>query len=1607
MKSLSDNQAKQIINKISEFAQKKLPADEAKLFLKFINLYCRHMAHEDFEHRSVADLYGLIWSHWQLMQKRQPDELLIQIYNPQNKKHGFELTHTVIQIVTKDMPFLVDTIRMEINRMHLTTHITIHTGGMKICRDAKGNLTDVHSYHAKEGEHCIFEAPLYLEIDRQTSPEALKEIEANLVRVLNDVRLAVEDWPNMRAKMEAAVKELQKNNYPGVSEEVAFLEWVLRDHFTFLGYRNYKVTGVGEEKALELDKKSGLGVLSDTTRSKKLRLYADLPQKARRMALANDSGIITAKTNTLSTVHRLAYTDYIGIKKFNSKGELIGQEVFVGLYTSVAYRSDPRLIPLLRQKVATVLKTANLPPKSHAAKDILHILSTLPRDDLFHSSTEELYELATALSHLQERRRTRLFARRDAYGRYFSCLVYVPRENFNTDLVMRIREILREALHGVDITYSTRVTESVLARIHYVVRIDTKRFPAVNFKELEAKIIEVAESWQDVFRNYTLNEFGEERGNIMFNRYRHAFPAGYREVFTPQTAINDISQIEQLTEGRLGMSFYRPVGAANNIIRFKLYRLNEAMPLSDALPMLENMGVRVVGEQPYRVVTRDGNAVWINDFNMTFAKDPRFPVEEVKELFQDAFQNIWLGQSENDSFNRLVLDAELNWREITILRAYAKYARQIGFTFSDHYIANILVANYELTSLMIQLFHAKFDPEKAPQFEQAKVDILAKIERAMDAVTSLDEDRIFNRYLDLIQATLRTNYYQVDENGSSKIQLSLKFEPAKIPEMPLPLPKYEIYVYSPRVEGVHLRMSKVARGGLRWSDRREDYRTEVLGLMKAQQVKNALIVPAGAKGGFVLKELPQNISRDDFFKAGVEGYQIFIAGLLDITDNIVEGEIVRPKNTAFYDDADPYLVVAADKGTATFSDIANRIALARGFWMGNAFASGGMSGYDHKKMAITARGAWVSAERHFQELGIDLNKAPITVVGIGDMSGDVFGNGMLLSPHMKVVAAFNHAHIFIDPTPDPAASYLERKRLFEMPRSTWKDYDPQTISKGGGVFSRDVKAIKLSEEMKALLQVDEDKMIPSELIRAILKAPVDMIWNGGIGTYIKSTSENNLDVGDRANDNLRINGNEVRAKVVCEGGNLGVTQLGRIEYSLNGGKINADFIDNSGGVDCSDHEVNIRILLNPEVAAGAITDRQCDALLLKMTDAVAALVLEDNYSQNLAIGMAASVAPKQLSLSINFMDFLVRNDKLNRRLEFLPDTDEVQKRRSEEKGLTRPEISVLMAYSKNVLKAEILHSDLMEDEYLKKYIKDEFPELLHKRFANAMERHYLAKEIIATQVTNRIVSEMGFTFVYQMQDETGCSTPEIVRAYMVSRKIFDLPSFYKDIESLDYQVDAKLQYELLLDAVDLVRRATRWLLRNRKSIQIEDGIDEFFATTQGIMKRLPKLLLGADKEVLDKRIDELTQQKVPLEIATKMASTMSLYHALNIAEAAKSHDVEVFRVAKIYFMLVDRLNLLWFRTQVNNYPVGDHWTILAKAAYKGDLDWAQRALTASVLTNTMERSIPGKVNSWLVHREAQISRWHRILADLRSADAKEFAILFVALRELLDLAKND
>lgn len=1602
----------EIIEKIMAYPKKHTPKNGITLLVKFIRLFYVNVSMEDIQERSVADLYGMVNSQWELMFHRRSKETKIHVFNPNYEGDGWQSTHTIIQVITNDMPFLVDSIRMEINRLGLTTHLMIHMGGIKVCRNKKHQIDDVLAYYVEHYQESVMEAPIHMEIDRQTETKVLADIQRNIRRVLRDVRAAVEDWELMQQRVQEAIKDLDPTKMIQHPEEIketkAFLNWLLDNHFIFLGFRDYEMIGEGKERALRLIPDSGLGVLRDHAHSKMLRQYSDLPKAARKMALSTDQILIMSKTNTMSTVHRPTYTDYIGVKRFNEKGELIGERRFIGLYTSDVYRSDPRVIPIIRLKVESVLKRSRLPTKSHVGKDLLHILATLPRDDLFHATADELFEWVMGILHLQERRRIRLFVRKDAYGRFVSCLVYVPRDTFTTDLVIRMQDILVKAFQGLDVTFTTYFSESILARIHFVIRINPRRLLEYDIKELEEKLVTIGVSWEDQFYKYALEFFGEERGNDIFSRYRHAFPFSYREEFKAQQAVFDVAHIEKLSKThQLEMSTYRPRGVAKDVIRFKLFRPDFTVPLSDALPMLENMGLRVIGEQPYELTFRDGHKIWINDFLMTYAKEPKFEIEMVKTIFQEAYQKIWFGVAEDDSLNRLVLEAQLTWREISVFRAYMKYFRQVAFTFSEGYIADALVDNPKVARLLIELFQSYFDPKRTSESKEQLENIEQNIQKELDAVAVLDEDRILRRYLDLIHATLRTNYFQMDEEGNPKSYLSFKLDSSKIPDMPLPLPKYEIFVYSPRFEGVHLRSAKVARGGIRWSDRREDYRTEILGLMKAQQVKNSIIVPAGAKGGFYPKCLPLEGSREEIMQEAIFCYRNFIRGLLDLTDNLKDGEIIPPPNTVFYDGPDPYLVVAADKGTATFSDIANIVAIQKGYWMGDAFASGGSTGYDHKKMGITARGAWVAAKRHFQDLGINLDESEITVVGIGDMSGDVFGNGMLLSKHIKLVAAFDHRHIFLDPDPQPELSYQERLRLFNLPRSSWDDYDRTLLSKGGGVYSRAAKAIRLSPEARILLNLEKEIIVPNELICAILKARMDMIWNGGIGTYIKSSNEKNSDVGDRSNDNLRVNAKNVRARVICEGGNLGVTQLGRIEFELKGGKLNTDFIDNSAGVDCSDHEVNIKILLNHIVVRGDMTEKQRNQLLASMTDEVAQLVLQDNYFQNKAISLASYLTVQDLNLNIQFLNALEQEGKINRALEFLPDDNELLKRRAAGIGLTRPELSILFAYSKNILKAKIKKSALAKDPYLSQYVSYAFPKPLRRRFANQMKEHYLAKEIIATQLSNQLVSMMGITFIYQMQDEMGVSVSLITRAFVTALKIFKMEDLLKEIDSLNSKVDPAVQYQINVDAIRLIRRATRWLLRHRREdLDIASTIAHFRDHVTAIYIRLPKLLLGADKLAMDEQQSTLVSQNVSAELALRIAGTAPLFHALNIVEAATTYHEEVFRVAKIYFMLVDRLDLFWFRKRINAYPVDDRWSVLARAGYKGDLDWIQRELTVRVLLDTKARSIPGKVKEWLTRHEPMIRRWQAILAAMRNADKKDFAILFVAIRELFDLTAS-
>ncbi|MBX3708901.1 MAG: NAD-glutamate dehydrogenase [Gammaproteobacteria bacterium] len=1607
----NNGECQNIINQLKTYIKSHANEKESALLEVFAQQYYSSSSVDDLKERPIANLYSILLSHWKFIYQRSPNEAKVRIFNPSKEKDGWTSSHTIIQVSHDDIPFLVDSIRMVINRFEYQVHFIIHFGGFKVERDSRHRVTKI--LPGGKSNSLMSEAPIYIEIDRLSDESAMENLKMSIMNVLDDVRVAVADWRKMVSRVQTCLDDLEKDlptlDQVELAESRDFLRWLINNNFTFLGARDYKLIGNDTNRALQIVPGSGLGVLRDETLSKTSKTYAELPPQARKMALSKNI-LIIAKTNTTSTVHRQAYTDYIGVKLFNDNGDLIGERRFIGLYTSTAYHSSPRQIPFLRDKVDKVLQNLGFPLDSHDGKKAMHILETLPRDDLFQATHEELLELTRAIIQLKERKRIRLLVRRDAYYRYFSCLVYVPREIFNTDLANKMQDILMQTFKGIESTSTTYFSDSVLARIHFLIRVNPKIPVDYDISKTEKKLIAISRSWSDELKDSLVAHYGEAEGLRYYNKFQRAIPASYSEDYTVKEALDDIEKIESLsTENPLGMLFSK--STENKTLNLKLFHAEETIVLSDVLPILENMGLRIIGERPHELKFKDGKLIWIHDFNMSYAINKEIDANDIKDSFQDAFKKIWFGEAENDGFNRLVLEANLTYNETAMLRAYTKYLRQTGFTFSQNYIEQALINNAELSKALVQLFILRFDPSYQRGNRNDLKALIEYIEQALDNVSSLDEDRIVRRLLEVILATNRTNYFQKLENGLNKSYISFKFDPAKISDLPLPRPKFEIFVYSPRVEGVHLRAGKVARGGLRWSDRREDFRTEVLGLMKAQQVKNTVIVPEGAKGGFVVKRsLTPEISRDDYMKEVIYCYSTFISGLLDITDNIKEGVIVPPVDVTRYDEDDPYLVVAADKGTATFSDIANSIAQKYGFWLDDAFASGGSAGYDHKKMGITSRGVWVSVQRHFREIGIDPEKDDFTAIGIGDMSGDVFGNGMLLSNHTKLIGAFNHMHIFLDPDPDSAISFEERKRLFNLPRSTWKDYNPELISHGGGVFDRSVKSIKLTPEIKHILNTKKDTMVPNELIRAMLKAPVDLIWNGGIGTFVKSTQETHLDVGDRTNDGIRIDAIELNARVIAEGGNLGMTQLARIEYSLQGGIVNTDFIDNSAGVDCSDHEVNIKILLNRLVADGEMTLEQRNRLLEKMTDEIAELVLLDNYNQTQMLSLEASVAQQTMDLFRQYMNDLEKSERLNRKLEYLPDDKTLLERKASNKPLTRPEIAMLLAYCKMYLKQDILASDVPEDPYFSKFLLMAFPKPLCEKYFPQMNQHSLRREIVATQLCKSITDRMGINFVERLQRETGASITFIIRAFTIASSIYHMEDLWRQIMSLDYKVHQNVQYRMMLQIYYLIRRATRWFLRNRKpNIDIQQVIDDFSPRIAELVKRLPQLLDAPDKEAFETSARYLIDQNVPEKLAKSIASCNALFTSLDIVEAAQKYELNISDVAKTYYSIGNQLELNWLREMMNAYVVENQWDELARAGFRDDLDRVQHKLSARVLTmKTKEiknKNIDERIDIWINRYQFLIERWQKLLADIKSSDVVGFVTYSVVLRELFDFAQ--
>ncbi len=1602
--ALKDAMPSVLLENVVSLIHAKVPHSQAKQVEQFASCLYTHMSKDDLKARSESDLYGAVLSLWNALNKTPKGETHLRVFNPSQSKHGWQSTHSIIEVIQPDMPFLVDSLGMALNRMGITAHMMLHT---PLALERQGDEVTKVSFVKQSPESTEHVAVFLIEIDRQSSSVDIKAIEHEFQSVLADVAASVNDWGVMSAKLSETIAELPTRPFPGepkeLEEAITFLTYLNNHHFTLLGYRQYDLKRIEGDVELVPNLASSLGLMNKQSQPQPEQgvLLSSFSASARREAL-DSSPLILTKSSAKSRVHRPAYVDYIGIKRFDEKGNVVGEDRFIGLYASNLYNRSPREIPLLNEKVQRVLERSSLTPCSHDYKALLNILETLPRDELIQASVDNLAETAHGVLEMQDRDKLKLFVRKDGFGRFLSCLVYVSKDRYNTKLRQDTQRILAQHFNSKeDVEFTTYFSESTLARTHYIVKVDNNNMD-VDVAAIENNLIEAARSWEDKLSTALNNALGEQTGTHLMKRYANAFEQSYKEDVLPSSAVVDMQQLEALDdEHKLGMLFYQPQEAAlnDNKVRLKLFHKDEPIHLSDVLPMLENFGLRVINERPYEVTTTDGSTFWILDFLMTVKVVNTDNIADSQDRFQTALSQVWQKKLEDDGFNRIILASGLTGREVSVLRAYAKYMRQIDATFSQAYIEETFGRYPQIADLLVKMFIRKFNPKLKTR---TLGKFMEQINLRLDEVSSLDDDRIIRRYLDLINATLRTNFYQSDAKGEPKSYISFKFMPSMIPEMPRPLPKFEIFVYSPRVEGVHLRGGKVARGGLRWSDRREDFRTEVLGLVKAQQVKNTVIVPVGAKGGFVCKQQPTEGGREALFSEGQECYRIFIRALLDITDNIVNGEIVHPADVVRHDEDDPYLVVAADKGTATFSDIANAISLEYNFWLGDAFASGGSNGYDHKKMGITAKGGWESVKRHFREMGIDCQTTDFSCLGIGDMAGDVFGNGMLLSQHTKLVAAFNHMHIFIDPTPDAAKSFAERARLFALPRSSWEDYNSKLISKGGGIFLRSSKSILLSAEMQQMLETEKTSMTPTELMKELLKMPVDLIWNGGIGTYVKSSRETHAEVGDRANDALRVNGHELRAKIVGEGGNLGCTQLGRIEYAANGGRINTDFVDNVGGVDCSDNEVNIKILLNALVAEGELTLKQRNRLLEEMTEEVGQIVLQDCKDQTRTISVTQVHGAEQLKEHIRFIQYLEKEGKLDRALEFLPSEEELAERLATGRPLTRPELSVLVAYAKMVLKEQLLTPEITEDSLLSQLLVAYFPKKLQELYSDRMATHPLRGEIIATSLANELVNDMGLNFVQRMQDETGASVADAAICYTMAREVFGLAELTKSITDLNGIVPAVVQGEMLHQLRRNMRRACRWFLRHRnRSSSIKQTVAFFKPVFEQIKADVHSYLVEEEAAGIQTQIDALIQDNVPQDVAAVVANMSTLFSALDIAQIAQTEGKTVALVAETYFKLGARIDLHWFLEQISAQPVANHWQALARAAFREDLDWQQRALTSVVLrTCSATCDAQNVISQWVDNNQVLLERWFHMLADFKTSQSHEFAKFSVALREL-------
>ncbi|TFC17380.1 NAD-glutamate dehydrogenase [Cryobacterium algoritolerans] len=1612
----------------------------------FISDYYEHLAGDDALDYNPAVLRTRAENHWQVARTRRPGHANIEIRD--------EADRSVVYIITDDMPFLVDSVNAELVRQHAAIHLVVHPllvvtrnrethelasvtrmpANVGVSSGDTSAMPDISHLLGTEEDSPHLESWIAIEIER-AGEEAHGRLLQGLIRVLGDVRAAVDDWRPMQAKAMAIADALDRlphaEGIQDIRQAQDLLRWLDLDNFTFLGYREYDLESVDGEDVLTIRDDSGLGLLRSPKDGHEIQ---HLTEAGRRMARERRVLVIT-KANSRSSVHRSAYFDYIGIKSFDADGNVNGEQRFIGLFAVSAYTSSVRDVPILREKIDAVLAEVGFPPGSHSDKDLLGILETYPRDELFQIDLPTLVTTAVAIQRLQERRRTRLFLRPDAFGRFMSALVYFPRDRYTTAVRLRIEKELTDTFNAESLDFEARMTESTLARLFYRIRLPkgamvgaTDTVP-VDAAALERRLAMAVRSWPEGISEQLREQYPLEEAERLSNLWAEAFPPSYRVDYEVGDALVDIGRFEACAASvttaattdagasvtgtaRPGLHVYLSKNAADRPdehARVELY-LMEPKSLSQLLPFFQNLGIEVLDEVPFEIETADGRQFFLYDLGLHYPAgvDP----VETGELLAEFFGAAIGGAIESDGLDRLVLREGMPWHRVVILRSYAKYLRQMGNTNSFGFVGNTLVDNPIVAAALVALFEARFDPELSEDERGRRTaEVRAQLTAAMEQVATLDADRVLRTLINLIEASLRTNFFQ------AKPYLSIKLDPSKIEALPFPRPMYEIWVYSPRVEGVHLRFGKVARGGLRWSDRREDFRTEVLGLVKAQTVKNAVIVPTGAKGGFFAKKLPDPaVDRAAWLAEGITSYKTFIRGLLDLTDNLVltdAGEqLVPPARVVRHDDDDSYLVVAADKGTATFSDIANGLAAEYGFWLGDAFASGGSVGYDHKAMGITARGAWESVKRHFGELDVDTQSEEFTVVGVGDMSGDVFGNGMLLSEHIRLIAAFDHRHIFLDPNPDPAVSFAERQRLFALPRSSWADYDARLISTGGGVIPRQAKVVPISAEVRAALGLPSDttQLSPPELLRAILMAPADLLYNGGIGTYVKAGAETAAQVGDKANDAIRVDGRDLRVKVVGEGGNLGLTQLGRIEAALNGVILNTDAIDNSAGVDCSDHEVNIKIFVDRMVAAGKLTAADRPGFLADMTDEVGRLVLEDNVDQNILLlndrVKVASWSPSYERL----MDWLEASGDLKRELEALPTTATLRERLDPSqgvgKGLTSPELSVLAAYAKIELATALRDSDLADDPWFGGTLRRYFPKQLAERFDAELDTHPLRREIIATVVANDMINLGGVTFAFRAMEETSANQAAIARAFVALREIFELDVMVDELNALPKSFPTEHWTAIHLDIRRLLDRAVRWHVSHGGSQPVAEVVAQYKPQIDLIRAHLGDYVQGGDLLRLKAMLVKAHEWGLPEDLSHRWTELFEAFALLDVAKISAQEKAPMTDVAAVYYAAYDRFGVDNLLERITLLPRKDRWQALARAALRDDLYSTVADMTTAVLAATDAGGAEERVLAWEALNAEKLARARSVFEEVNALGQDDMASLSVALRLLRSIVRQ-